>query len=157
MAARRFFVAVLALLAVLASPAYAADAELERLQRSLKLNPTQQRQFDVALQATQRAMLAIGMGALQFKARLGMELLKDRPDLNALAAAQDELLEISRPQVRAARDEWLRFYSLLDEEQVGAARGYMEERLRKLDQLAEHLIRNLTGSIGRREREPLAQ
>ena len=155
--ARRFLLAVLALLAALATPAFARDAEVERLQRSLRLNPIQQQQFDVALQATQRAMLAIGMGALQFKTKLGMELLKDRPDPKALALAQDELVEMSRPHVRAARDEWLRFYSLLDDEQVRMARGYLEERLRKLDQLAEHIIGKLGAEFPpqRPRREPL--
>ena len=155
--ARRFLLAVFALLAALTTPALARDAEVERLQRSLRLNPIQQQQFDVALQATQRAMLAIGMGALQFKTRLGLELLKDRPDAKALALAQDELVEMSKPHVRAARDEWLRFYSLLDDEQVGTARAYMEERLHKLDQLADHLIRSLTGSSPRRRGEPLQE
>jgi hypothetical protein len=159
MTLRRFVMAVIAFLAVfVASPAFAADPGIQALERSLKLNPIQQQQFDVALQATQRAMLAIGLGALQLKTRLGMELLKDRPDAQALAQAQDELVETSRPLVRNARDEWLRFYSMLDDEQVGTARGYMEERLRKLDQLAEKIIRELAGSYAkRREREPLPQ
>ena len=147
--ARSFLIAVLALVAAFAAPAFARDADVERMQRSLKLNPIQQQQFDVAMAATQRAMLAIGMGALQFKSRLGMELLKDRPDMSSLATAQDELVEMSKPHVRAAKDEWLRFYAMLDEEQVGAARGYMDEKLRKLDRLAEHLIRELSGSSAR--------
>ena len=143
MALPRFFAVVLTLFAAaLAAPAAANDASLERLERALKLNPLQKYQFDVALQATQRAMFAIGMGALQFKTRLATELLKDRPDSKALAQAQDELVDMSRPHVRAARDEWMRFYAMLDEEQVGAAREFMDEKLRKLDQLAEHLLRN---------------
>ena len=154
---RSLFIAIVAFLAALAAPAFARDADVERMQRSLKLNPIQQQQFDVALAATQRAMLAIGMGALQFKSRLGLELLKDRPDMNALATAQDELVEMSKPHVRAAKDEWLRFYSLLDDEQVGAARSYMDEKLRKLDQLAEHVIRGLSGSHARPRREPLQE
>jgi len=153
--ARSFLIAFLALVAAFAAPAFARDADVERMQRSLKLNPIQQQQFDVAMAATQRAMLAIGMGALQFKSRLGMELLKDRPDMNSLATAQDELVEMSKPHVRAAKDEWLRFYAMLDDEQVGAARSYMDERLRKLDQLAEHLMRNFLGPAPSKRREPL--
>ena len=147
--ARSYLIAVLALVAAFAAPAFARDADVERMQRSLKLNPIQQQQFDVAMAATQRAMLAIGMGALQFKSRLGMELLKERPDMSSLATAQDELVEMSKPHVRAAKDEWLRFYAMLDDEQVGAARGYMDEKLRKLDRLAEHLIREFSGSSTR--------
>lgn len=146
----------LAVVASAALPAVAMDPGFDRLERSLRLNPIQQQQFDVAVRATHRAMITIGMGALQFKGRLGMELLKDRPDPKALELAQDELVDLARPQVRAAKDEWLRFYSLLDDEQLGAARGYLEERLRKLDELAEHLIRRLTEETrASARREPL--
>jgi hypothetical protein len=154
----RFLLAALAAFA-LALPAVASDGGFDRLERSLRLNPYQQQQFDLAVRATQRAMFSIGMGALQFKTRLGMELLKDRPDPRALELAQDELLEMSRPHVRAAREEWLRFYSMLDEDQVGTARNYLEERLRKLDQLAEHLIGKLAAELPRprRRAEPLQE
>ena len=154
---KRFFIAVLVLVAALDAPAFARDDDVERLQRSLKLNPIQQQQFDVAMAATQRALLAIGMGAIQLKSRLGMELLKDRPDMDALALAQDQLVEMSKPHVRTAKDEWLRFYSMLDDEQLGSARAYMEERLAKIDQLAEHVIRSLSGSSSKGRREPLQQ
>ncbi len=156
MSFRRFLLTLLALVGF-STAALASDPGFDRLERSLRLNPIQQQQFDVAVQATQRAMLGIGLGALQFKSRLGMELLKDRPDPKALSMAQDELVEMSRPHVRAARDEWLRFYSLLDDDQVRTARAFLEERLRKLDQLAEHII----GKLGaepvpqRPRREPL--
>lgn len=154
----RFLLATLAAFG-LSMPALAGDPGFDRLERSLRLNPIQQQQFDAAVRATQRAMLGIGMGALQFKTRLGMELLKDRPDPRALAQAQDELVEMSRPQLRAARDEWLRFYSLLDDDQVGMARAYLEERLRKLDELVEHLIGKIAAeSQPRRSRpEPLQE
>lgn len=153
-AIRRLAALAMGLLAFAAGAA--ADPGFERLERSLRLDPAQQQQFDVAMQATQRALLAIGMGALQLKARLGMELLKDRPDAQALAQAQEELVALSKPHVRTARDEWLRFYSMLDDEQVGAARGYLEERLRKLDELAEHIVRELSGAA-KRSRERLQE
>jgi hypothetical protein len=153
--ALRSLLVFLVMLASAAAPAFATtDPGFDRLERSLRLNPIQQQQFDVAVRATHRAMITIGMGALQFKSRLGLELLKDRPDPKALELAQDELVDLARPQVRAAKDEWLRFYSLLDDEQLGAARGYLEERLRKLEELAEHLIQRLgeeTRAQGRRE------
>ena len=157
MAIRRLLVVLLAFGAALALPVFARDAGVERLERSLKLDPLQQHQFDVALQATQRAMITIGLGALQFKTRLGMELLKDRPDPKALTQLQDEVVELARPQVRAARDEWMRFYAMLDGEQSAAAQAFMEEKLRKLDQVAEALIRELTASAPKRKREPLQE
>jgi hypothetical protein len=124
--------------------AYERERSFDRLEQSLRLNPIQQQQFDIAVKATQRALLSIGLGALQMKTALGRELLKDRPDPRALELAQDELVEMSRPHVRAAKDEWLRFYSLLDDEQVGIARALVEEKLRQMERLAEHLSRYLT-------------
>jgi len=133
---------LLLLLAVflVALPA-AAQGKLgfEGLERSLRLNPYQKQQFDVAVTATQRAMVAIGLGALQAKSRLAQELLKDRPDPNALLLAQDELVEFSKPHVRAAREEWVRLYAMLDDEQVRIARGFVEEKLRLVEELGQHL------------------
>ena len=115
----------------------------EGLERSLRLTPHQKQQFDVAVTATQRAMVAIGLGALQAKSRLAQELLKDRPDPNALLLAQDELVEFSKSHVKAAREEWARFYATLDEDQVRIARGFVEEKLRLIEDVASHLGRYL--------------
>ena len=111
----------------------------EGLERTLKLTPYQKNRFDNAVAATQRAMFAIGLGALQAKSRLAMELLKDRPDPNALGIAQDELVEFSRPHVLNAREAWMQFYATLDDEQVRIARGFVEEKLRLLEEVGRHL------------------
>ena len=113
------------------------------LEQSLRLSPWQKQQFDVAVNATQRAMVAIGLGAIQVKARLAQELLKDRPDPDALFKAQDELVEFSKPHVTRAREEWLRFYTMLDEDQVRTARSFVEEKLRLLEKAGEHLAQML--------------
>lgn len=115
----------------------------EGLERSLRLSPYQKQQFDVAVTATQRAMVAIGLGALQAKSRLAQELLKDRPDPDALLLAQDELVAFSKPHVNAAREEWFRLYATLDEEQVRIARGFVEEKLRLLEDVAAYLGKHL--------------
>ena len=137
MALRRFAFLLIAL--VLALPAAAQNLSFDSLERALRLNAYQKQRFDAAVDATHRAMFAIGMGALQAKARVGAELLKDRPDPNAFLMAQDELVEFSRPHVRNARDEWLKFYSVLDEEQLRVARDFVDEKLRLLEKLGAHL------------------
>jgi hypothetical protein len=146
MAIRRF---LLLLFAFLVALPVAAQGRLgfEGLERSLRLNPYQKQQFDVAARATQRAMVAIGLGAIQAKSRLAQELLKDRPDPNALLMAQEELVEFSKPHVNAARDEWMRLYAMLDEEQVRIARNFVEEKLRLLERLAEHLGRHMEEAL----------
>ena len=116
----------------------------ESLERNLRLSPWQKQQFDVAVLATQRAMIAIGLGALQAKSRLAQELLKDRPDPDAMLRAQEELVEFSKPHVRKARDEWLRFYAMLDDDQVRIAREFVDEKLRLLERVGEELGRYLS-------------
>ena len=146
MAIRRFLLLLVALLVAL--PAAAQERlGFEGLERSLRLNPYQKQQFDAAVAATQRAMVAIGLGALQAKSRLAQELLKDRPDPKALLMAQDELVEFSKPHVKAAREEWMRFYAMLDEEQVRIARNFVEEKLRLLERLGEHLGRHVEEAL----------
>jgi hypothetical protein len=139
---RRFLLFLASLL--IALPALGqGNIGFERLERSLRLDPYQKRQFDVAVVATQRAMVAIGLAALQAKSRLSQELMKDRPDPNALRLAQEELVDFTKPHVAAARDEWRRLYAMLDDEQVRIARVFVEEKLRLLEELGAHLGRYL--------------
>ena len=135
----RRFLLLLAVCLVAIPAAAQGKLGFEGLERSLRLNPYQKQQFDVAVTATQRAMVAIGLGALQAKSRLAQELLKDRPDPNALLLAQDELVEFSKPHVKAAREEWVRLYATLDEDQVRIARDFVEEKLRLVEELGQHL------------------
>jgi hypothetical protein len=135
----RRFLLLLAVFLVALPAAAQGKLGFEGLERSLRLTPYQKQQFDVAVTATQRAMVAIGLGALQAKSRLTQELLKDRPDPNALLLAQDELVEFSKPHVKAAREEWVRLYATLDEDQVRIARGFVEEKLRLVEELGQHL------------------
>ena len=139
----RRFLLLLAVVLVALPAAAQGRLGFEGLERSLRLNPYQKQQFDVAVTATQRAMVAIGLGAIQAKSRLAQELLKDRPDPNALLLAQDELVEFSKPHVNAARQEWVRLYAMLDDEQVRIARGFVEEKLRLLEDVASYLGRYL--------------
>jgi hypothetical protein len=134
---------VFALLAPMAAGAQMPRFGFEEFERSLRLTPYQKEQFDVATRATQRAMIAIGLGVLQAQSRLAQELLKDRPDPDALMTAQQELLEFSKPHVRNAREEWMRLYATLDEQQVRLARTFVEEKLRLLEKVAEQLARGL--------------
>jgi hypothetical protein len=139
----RRFLLLLAVFLVALPAAAQGRLGFEGLERSLRLNPYQKQQFDVAVTATQRAMVAIGLGALQAKSRLTQELLKDRPDPNALLLAQDELVEFAKPHVNAARQEWVRLYAMLDDDQVRIAREFVEEKMRLIERLGQHLGRHI--------------
>ena len=140
---RWFFSLIAALGLLVPAVASAQLADFSELERSLRLNPYQKQQFDAATAATQRAMVAIGLGAIQAKSRLAQELLKDKPDPEAFFLAQEELVEFSKPHLRAARDEWLRLYALMDDDQVRTARTYIEGRLRRLEDIGAILGRVL--------------
>lgn len=149
---RRFFSALFAF-ALLAPGVAAAQLPgfgFEGLETSLKMTPHQKQQFDVAVTATQRAMIAIGLGAIQAKSRVTQELLKDKPDPDAFFMAQEEMVEFSKTHVRNARDEWLRLYALLDEDQVRVARSFAEEKLRLIEKVGEQLMRSFTEKIQKR-------
>ena len=53
-------------------------------------------------------------------------------------------MEFSKPHLRAARDEWLRLYVLMDDDQVRTARNFIEGRLRRLEDIGAILGRVLT-------------
>jgi hypothetical protein len=138
------------LLALASVAAHAGDlAGFDELGRSLRLDPAQQAQFDVAVAATQRALLSVAFVGLQLKDRLAEEIAKPKPDLGALARAQDEMVEQARPAFREARDEWTRFYALLDPSQVARARAFVERKLRRLEHIGDEL-RGLLGEEDRR-------
>jgi len=130
--------------------ARAADlAGFGDLERSLRLDPAQKAQFDVAVGATHRALLSVALAGLGLKDRIAEELAKPKPDLRALARAQDEVIDQARPAFREARDEWARFYALLDPAQVAQTRAFVERKLRALEHIGGEL-RDLLGAEDRR-------
>jgi hypothetical protein len=140
---------VFSLLLLACMGARAADlAGFDELEKSLGLDPAQKAQFDVAVGATQRALLSVALVGLELKDRVAAELAKPKPDLRALARAQDEVLDHARPAFQEARDEWTRFYALLDPAQVAQARAFVERKLRKL----EHIGGELRGLLGPEDR-----
>jgi hypothetical protein len=104
----------------------------DTLEAKLKVRPEQKQQFDAAVGATQRAMLAVGMIVMQLKDRLGQELAKPRPDFMALMEAQAELVKQAEPLFREAQREWSKLYALLDDEQLAIAKSFVDEHLGRL-------------------------
>jgi hypothetical protein len=128
-------IALLALLVTaLAAQATQLDRGLgfDRLEQSLRLRPAQKVQFDSAVAATQRALLALALQGMQLKERAADELRKPRPDFEGLARSQEYLVDDLRPLFGEAREEWLRLYAMLDADQVGIAKSFVQERLGEL-------------------------
>ena len=138
------FTRLLTLLALLVLPLAAsaqslAGADFGDLEAKLSLSPVQKAQFDVAVGATRRAMLATGLVAMEVKARLAPELARDHPDFERLLADPDALLSQVRPQWAEAHQEWTRLYGMLDARQVAIARDYIERRLGALEGMGDAL------------------
>jgi hypothetical protein len=128
--------ALVALSAHASRPSGLGGLGFGELEESLRLNPEQKAQFDTAVSASQRALLSVAFIGMQMKERIGTELAKPKPDLDAIARAQDEAIEQTRPAFREARVEWARLYALLDPAQVRIARDYVEQQLDRFERMA---------------------
>jgi hypothetical protein len=120
------------LLAVSFGAAASAAPRFDKLEQKLKIRPEQKEQFDVAVGATQRALLSVALTAMELKERLEQELSKPWPDLRAFADAHERIIEQNRPLFKAAGDEWKKLYELLDDEQVEIAKSFLRENLSSL-------------------------
>lgn len=118
-----------ALLLVLSFGAHAALPNFDGLEKRLKIRPEQKEQFDITVGSTKRALLAVGIVALQLKDRLAAELAKPAPDFRAFAQANEDLVDQTKPLFREAGDEWKKLYALLDDEQVEIAKAFLRENL----------------------------
>lgn len=135
MKAARYFLAFLILgisLCAAARPGNGFGIDFDGLRRSLHLRSEQREQFDAAVAATQRALLAVALSGMQLKQGLEEELSKPKPDLGALARAQDQLFEDTRPLFREAGEAWRKLYTALDDGQVAIAKSFIEENLGRL-------------------------
>ena len=150
-ALRAFFAAFL-LAVSWGALAQGALLPLGDLEARLKLTPEQKGQFDAAAAASQRALFAIGLAALQMKVRIATELAKDRPDPDAIVREQDAVAAMIRPQFEEARLEWTRLYGTLSTEQAVVAREYVDRQLRNLESAAGDLLRLLREKMGERVR-----
>ncbi len=138
---------------VLALP-LAAHASLlggfDDLEIRLRLDHAQKAQFDHAVAATRRALMAVAFSVLEVKEDVLVELAKARPDLEALARAQEAAIERNRPLFREARREWARLYAMLDPEQVRIARRFVEEKMARLEGLGREIREFVTRRLKER-------
>jgi len=131
---RRFSIGLLAVLALLCQFATAATntipvPDFGRLESQLRLKPVQKAQYDIAVEASQRALMSVALAGLQVKERLSQEMAKPQPDLNILYRIHEDVMFIAAPNFRDAKEEWERLYRLLDKRQVDAAKRFLHEQL----------------------------
>jgi len=101
----------------------------DELEKRLHIRPDQKDQYDLAVGATKRALLSVGLAAMQMKDALVQELAKPRPDFRELARKQNQLIDDQRPLFREAGEQWRRLYRILDPRQVDTVRDFLRENL----------------------------
>ena len=140
---------VTAWLAMIPFAASAATAlnipQLDKLEQTLHLTPQQKAQYDVAVAATKRMLMTAAILALQVKQRLQQEFARPRPDLGALADLREAIVEQTKPLRREARDEWLKLYAMLDDEQVAVLKSFIEDKFDQLGVLHELMLQLILG------------
>ncbi|HEY7945507.1 MAG: periplasmic heavy metal sensor [Burkholderiales bacterium] len=90
---------------------------LAGLQAQLKLNTSQQLQFDNALAMSKSAHDAMRNGLAQIKTATQTELAKPAPDLDSLATLFDQVQQQNGGLHKQARAAWLALYDNLSPDQ----------------------------------------
>ena len=117
------------------------------LEARLQLTQPQKTQFDAAAAATQRALLSVGVAALQMQVRISAELRKDAPDVDAILREQERAGAQMRPAFDEARTEWTRLYGMLSREQAAMARKEIDQRLSALEGALRELARTFRDQL----------
>ncbi|MEP6998017.1 MAG: periplasmic heavy metal sensor [Betaproteobacteria bacterium] len=104
-------------------------AVIAELQAQLKLNTSQQLQFDNALAQSKTARDAMRSGFAQLKSVTQAELAKPAPDLASLAALSDQVQQQSSGPRKQARAAWLALYDTLSADQKLTVRDAITARI----------------------------
>lgn len=113
----------------MAAAAAPAMPRFDELKERLKIRPEQEEQYDLAVGATKRALLAVGLSAMEMKQRLAEELMKAKPDFSTLFDGADRVFEQNRPLFEEAGREWKKLYALLDDKQVEVVKRFLLDNL----------------------------
>ncbi|MEO5702200.1 MAG: Spy/CpxP family protein refolding chaperone [Casimicrobiaceae bacterium] len=106
---------------------------------SLNLNTSQQQAWDAAVAQSRAAFDSIRANRQQLKTALQAELAKPAPDLVAIAAMEDQVLQQNIPQRVAARNHWLNVYAMLSPEQKAIVRDAISARLARMEGFRERM------------------
>jgi hypothetical protein len=143
---KRILIALLAAVALCGVAAYSwADgprhghatdplAVIAGLQAQLKLNTSQQLQFNNALAQSKAAHDATRSGFAQLKTATQTELAKSAPDLASLAALSDQVQQQNSGVRKQARAAWLALYDTLSADQKLVVRDAISARIAQAEE-----------------------
>ena len=130
MKAARLIVALFLLGLSLAATAQSIPSpRFDELERRLQIRPEQKEQYEMAVGATKRALLAVGLSVMEMKQRLAEELAKPNPDFSVLFDGADRAFEQQRPLLEEAGRDWKKLYALLDDKQVEVVKQFLLDSL----------------------------
>jgi len=109
-----------------------ATPRFDELERRLQIRPEQKEQYEMAVGATKRALLAVGLSVMEMKQRLAEELAKPNPDFSVLFDGADRVFEQQRPLLEEAGREWKKLYALLDDKQVEVVKQFLLDNFGQL-------------------------
>jgi len=128
--AARLIVALFLLGLSLAATAQSIPSpRFDELERRLQIRPEQKEQYEMAVGATKRALLAVGLSVMEMKQRLAEELAKPNPDFSVLFDGADRAFEQQRPLLEEAGRDWKKLYALLDDKQVEVVKQFLLDSL----------------------------
>ena len=104
-------------------------AVIASLQAQLKLNTSQQLQFNNALAQSKSAHDAMKSGFTQLKTATQTELAKSAPDLASLAALSDQVQQQNSGVRKQARAAWLALYDTFSADQKLVVRDAISARI----------------------------
>ena len=130
MKAARLLVALFLLGLSLAATAQTIPSpRFDELERRLQIRPEQKDQYEMAVGATKRALLAVGLTFMEMKQRLAAELMKPSPDFSVLFDGADRAFDQNRPLFEEAAGEWKKLFALLDDKQVEVVKQFLLDNL----------------------------
>ena len=135
MRALRFVAAILLVgmsMAASAASSPIATPRFDELERRLQIRPEQKEQYEMAVGATKRALLAVSLSLMEMKQRLAEELMKPNPDFSVLFDGADRVFDQQRPLFEEAGREWKKLYALLDDKQVEVVKQFLLDSLGQL-------------------------
>jgi len=109
-------------------------AVIATLQAQLKLNTSQQLQFNNAMAQSKAAHDAMRSGLGQLKAATQAELAKSAPDLASLAALSDQVQQQNSGVRKQARAAWLALYDTMSPEQKLVVRDAINARIAQAEE-----------------------
>ena len=125
----RFLAAIALVLASTTAAAMVPSPRFDQLEARLKIRPEQKEQFEMAVGATKRALLAVALTMMEAKQRLADELMKPSPDFSRLFDGFERNIDLHLPLFKEAGREWEKLFGMLDEEQIRIARQFLQENL----------------------------